>query len=171
MLRRDLFLSIIIFALLFIFQEAAINQIHLPFSGFNIVMIAALTWSAQSSPESATVTGFISGIFLDLMPSNDAPFGLWTLTMIIAAYAIAYFGASDEAALANPFGLVTMVATTVVLAQLFYLMAGLLFGLNFGSWLQMLRTLVGIGLWSGIVTPIILPFIKRVKAILYTSSL
>ena len=171
MSRRDLLLAVVVFGGLFIFQEAFINQIHLPFTGFNLVLIAALTWSALSSPESAAVTGFVSGFFLDLSPATDAPFGLWTLIMVVAAYGAAYFGANAETAKANPVGLIGLISTAVVLAELLYLLIGLLFGLSFGSFLQMIRTLIGFGIWSAIIVPIITPLITRVRSILYTSSL
>ena len=171
MSRRDLILSFFIFGALFIIQEAFINQVHLPFTGFNLILISALTWSALSSPESAAVTGFVSGAYLDLSPATEAPFGLWTLIMVIAAYSVAYFGASAETVKANPVGLIGLISISVVLTELLYLLIGVLFGLAFGSFLQMVRTLIGIGLWSAIVVPIITPVITRMRSILYTSSL
>lgn len=171
MARRDLFLALLIFGAVFIIQEAFINQVHLPFTGFNLGLISALTWAALSSPESAAVTGFVSGIYLDLSPATDGPFGLWTLIMVIAAYSVAYFGASAETVKANPVGLIGLISISVVLTELLYLLIGVLFGLAFGSFLQMVRTLIGIGLWSAIVVPIITPVITRMRSILYTSSL
>ena len=171
MARRDLFLALLIFGVVFIIQEAFINQVHLPFTGFNLGLISALTWAALSSPESAAVTGFVSGIYLDLSPATDGPFGLWTLIMVSAAYSVAYFGASAETVKANPVGLIGLISISVVLTELLYLLIGVLFGLAFGSFLQMVRTLIGIGLWSAIVVPIITPVITRMRSILYTSSL
>lgn len=171
MSRRDLILSFFIFGALFIIQEAFINQVHLPFTGFNLILISALTWSSLSSPESAAVTGFVSGAYLDLSPATDAPFGLWTLIMVIAAYSVAYFGASDETAKANPVGLIGLVSVAVVATEMLYLFVGVLFGLSFGSFFQIIRTLIGFGIWSAIIVPIITPFVTRLRSLLYTSSL
>ena len=102
---------------------------------------------------------------------TDGPFGLWTLIMVIAAYSVAYFGASAETVKANPVGLIGLISISVVLTELLYLLIGVLFGLAFGSFLQMVRTLIGIGIWSAIVVPIITPVITRMRSILYTSSL
>ena len=171
MSRRDLLLALVVFALLFIIQESFINQVHLPFTGFNLVLISALTWSALSSPESAAITGFVGGLFLDLSPSTAAPFGLWTLILVIGSYAVAFFGASAETIKANPFGLITLISLAVVLTELIYLIIGVLFGLALGSFFQLIRTLIGFGIWSAIVAPIITPFITRIRSFLYTSSL
>jgi len=171
MSRRDLFLSLVIFLGLFIIQESVINQIHLPLTGFNLLFISALTWATLSSPESAVVTGFVSGFFLDLSPANEAPFGLWTLVMVVATYLLAYFGTADETAKANPIGLVWFITMGVVLAELIYLLIGALFGLSLGSFAQVVRTLLGIAIWSAVVSPIILPLINRIRSVLHTSSL
>lgn len=171
MARRDLFLALIIFGVLFIIQESFVNQVHLPFTGFNLVLISALTWSALSSPDSAAITGFVSGIYLDLSPATVSPFGLWTLIMVIGTYSVGYFGASAETVKANPVGLIGLISLAVLATELLYLIAGVLFGLSLGSFLQTARTLIGLGVWSAIIVPIITPVITRIRSILYTSSL
>ena len=148
MWRREVALSSLTFAALFLFQEAFINQIHLPLGGFSLILLAALIWSSINEPEIASVTGFIAGIFMDLSPSTDGPFGQWTLVMVISCYLISYLGYGDDALNSNPAGLILMTATAVVGTLIFYILIGLLFGLNLGSTFQTVRSLLGFGIWS-----------------------
>lgn len=171
MRARDLILSTAIFGGLFLFQESVINQIHLPLTGINLILIVALTWASLSSPESAAITGFISGFFLDMSPASQGPIGHWIFIMVIAAYAVAFFGTGEETVRANPIGLVGLVSISVAATETFYIAVGLLFGLPLGNLLQSIRTIVGIAIWSAIVVPIILPLINRIRSILYSSSL
>ncbi|MFM8447729.1 MAG: rod shape-determining protein MreD, partial [Candidatus Nanopelagicaceae bacterium] len=102
MWRREVLLSTLTFALLFIAQEAFVNQIHLPLGGFSLILLAALIWSSISEPEIAAVTGFIAGLFMDLSPSTDGPFGHWTLVLVVSCFVISYLGYGDDAVNSNP---------------------------------------------------------------------
>ena len=170
MWRREVLLSTLTFGGLFIIQEAFVNQVHLPLGGFSLILLAALIWSSISEPEIAAVTGFIAGFFMDLSPSTDGPFGQWTLVMVLACFLISYLGYGDDAINSNPAGLILMTATAVVGTLLFYLLIGLLFGLNLGESFQLTRTLIGFGLWSALVAPMIVPFISRAHSIVYSGS-
>ena len=170
MWRREVVLSSLTFAGLFLVQEALINQIHLPLGGFSLILLAALIWSSISEPEIAAVTGFIAGLYMDLSPSTDGPFGHWTLVMVISCFAISYLGYGDDAVNSNPAGLILMTSTAVICTLLLYLIIGLIFGLNLGSTLQTLRTLFGFGLWSALIAPIIVPFIARAHSIVYAGK-
>ena len=170
MWRREVLLSTLTFGGLFIIQEAFVNQVHLPLGGFSLILLAALIWSSISEAEIAAVTGFIAGFFMDLSPSTDGPFGQWTLVMVLACFLISYLGYGDDAINSNPAGLILMTATAVVGTLLFYLLIGLLFGLNLGESFQLTRTLIGFGLWSALVAPMIVPFISRAHSIVYSGS-
>ena len=170
MWRREIALSSLTFLALFIAQEAIVNQIHLPLGGFSLILLAALIWSSINEPELAAVTGFIAGIFLDLSPANDGPFGHWTLVMVISCYVISYLGYGDDALNSNPAGLILMTSSAVVATILLYLVIGLLFGLNLGNLIQVLRTIIGFGLWSALLAPIVVPFIRRAHLIVYSGS-
>lgn len=170
MWRREILLSTLTFAGLFILQEAIINQIHLPLGGFSLILIAALIWSSINEPELAAVTGFIAGIFMDLSLSNDGPFGHWTLVMVISCFVISYLGYGDDALNSNPAGLILMTSTAVVATIVLYLVIGLLFGLNLGNNFQVLRNLIGFGLWSALLAPILVPFISRAHRIVYAGQ-
>lgn len=170
MWRREVALSFVTFAFLFVLQEGFVNQFHLPMGGFSIILLAALIWSSINEPEIASVTGFIAGLFMDLSPSTDGPFGQWTLVMVISCFLISYLGYGDDALNSNPAGLIIMTATAVVGTLLFYILIGLLFGLNLGSTFQVIRSLIGFGVWSALIAPIIVPFIARAHSIVYSGK-
>lgn len=167
MWRREVALSFLTFALLFLVQESFVDQIRLPLGGFSLILLAALIWSSISEPEIAAVTGFIAGLFMDLSPSTDGPLGHWTLVLVISCFAISYLGYGDYAANANPVGLILMAATAVIATLIFYIFIGLIFGLSFGSFLYVLRLIFGFGLWSALISPIVVPFIARAHSIVY----
>lgn len=170
MWRREISLSILTFGLLFLFQEGVVNQIHLPLGGFSLILLAALIWSSISEPEIASVTGFVAGIFLDLSPSTDGPFGIWTLVMVLSCFLISYLGYGDDALNSNPAGLILMSSTAVIGTLLFYIVIGLLFGLEIGSFVTVVRALFGFGLWSALIAPILVPIIARAHSIVYSGG-
>ena len=170
MWRREIVLSTLTFAGLFIAQEAFVNQVHLPLGGFSLSLLAALIWSSIHEPELAAVTGFIAGIFMDLSLSNDGPFGHWTLVMVISCFAISYLGYGDDAVNSNPAGLILMTSSAVVATIVFYIFIGLLFGLDLGNLAQVLRNIIGFGLWSALLAPIVVPFITKAHLIVYSGQ-
>lgn len=170
MWRREVALSFVTFGLLFVLQEGFINQFHLPMGGFSVILLAALIWSSINEPEIASVTGFIGGIFMDLSPSTDGPFGQWTLVMVISCFVISYLGYGDDALNSNPAGLILMTAGAVVGTLILYILIGLLFGLNLGSVFQVIRSLTGFGVWSALIAPIVVPFIARAHSIVYAGK-
>ena len=170
MWRREVALSTLTFALLFIAQEAFVNQVRLPLGGFSLILLAALIWSSISEPEIAAVTGFLAGIFMDLSPSTEGPFGQWTLVMVISCFLISYLGYGDDALNSNPAGLILMTSSAVVATLFFYILIGLLFGLTLGSIPNVIKSIFGFGLWSALVAPIVVPFISRAHSIVYSGN-
>jgi rod shape-determining protein MreD len=170
MWRREVALSTATFGLLFLFQEAVINQINLPLGGFSLILLAALIWSSISEPEIAAVTGFVAGIFMDLSPSNDGPFGQWTLVLVISCFLISYLGYGDDALNSNPAGLILMTSSAVIATLIFYIVIGLLFGLAIGSPFHVIKSLIGFGMWSALIAPLVVPVISRAHAIVYAGG-
>ena len=170
MWRREVALSTVTFGILFLFQESVINQIHLPLGGFSLILLAALIWSSISEPEIAAVTGFVAGIFMDLSPSNDGPFGQWTLVLVISCFLISYLGYGDDALNSNPAGLILMTSTAVITTLIFYIFIGLLFGLAIGSPLHVVKSLIGFGMWSALIAPLVVPVISKAHAIVYAGG-
>jgi rod shape-determining protein MreD len=170
MWRREVALSSLTFGLLFILQEAVVNQIHLPLGGFSLILLAALIWSSISEPEIASVTGFVAGLFMDLSPSTDGPFGQWTLVLVISCFVISYLGYGDDALNSNPAGLILMTSTAVIATLILYIVIGSLFGIALSSPFNLIKSLIGFGLWSALIAPLIVPFISRAHAIVYSGG-
>lgn len=170
MWRREVALSTLTFAILFVVQEALVNQIKLPLGGFSLIVLAALIWSSISEPEIAGVTGFIAGLFMDLSPSTEGPFGHWTLVLTVACFVISYLGYGDDALNSNPAGLIIMTSTAVIATLILYLIIGMLFGLAVGSFFNVIKSLFGFGLWSALIAPIIVPFISRAHSVVYAGN-
>ena len=90
--------------------------------------------------------------------------------MVISCFAISYLGYGDDALNSNPAGLILMTSSAVVATILFYLVIGLIFGLDIGNLVQALRTIIGFGLWSALLAPVVVPFISRAHLIVYSGS-
>ena len=50
------------------------------------------------------------------------------------------------------------------------LFIGLLFGLSIGSFFNVARSLLGFGLWSALISPIVVPLITRAHSIVYAGG-
>ena len=63
----------------------------------------------------------------------------------------------------------TLIELLVVIA-IIAILIGLLFGLNVGSFFNVLKSLFGFGLWSALISPIVVPIITRAHAIVYAGG-
>ena len=157
MLTRQLSLSAPIIFLVYLFQEAVVNQFKLPGGGFSLFMIFALLWAVISTPEIAALTGFAAGILMDMSQSSGGPVGQWTLIMILVCYGVSYLGYGDGNINGNPIGVIFFVVTANLSAEICFLISGILLGVATGSFSQILLTLVGNSIWTIVITPIVLP--------------
>ena len=157
MLTRQLSLSAPIIFLVYLFQEAVVNQFKLPGGGFSLFMIFALLWAVISTPEIAALTGFAAGILMDMSQSSGGPVGQWTLIMILVCYGVSYLGYGDGNINGNPIGVIFFVVTANLGAKISFLISGILLGVATGSFSQILLTLVGNSIWTIVITPIVLP--------------
>jgi hypothetical protein len=107
---------------------------------------------------------------MDLSPSNDGPFGQWTLVLVISCFLISYLGYGDDALNSNPAGLILMTSTAVIATLILYIFIGLLFGLAIGSPLQVAKSLIGFGMWSALISPLVVPVISKAHAIVYAGG-
>jgi len=163
MFVRRFLISFPIFIVIFILQESVITQFKLFSGGFSLFLLFTLLWAALSNPELGALTGFGAGLLMDLSPSNSGPMGQWTLIMIFAGYAIAYLGYGDYNFRSNPISLVVIVSLAVPSTRFIYLVLGLMFGNELGSFLQILRSLVISGLWSIAIVPLMMPAVTRIR--------
>lgn len=169
MFTRQITISVPIFLLMYIIQEAVISQFRLPGGGFSILIIFALTWSVLSEFEIAAVIGFGAGLLMDLSQSSPGPFGQWTLIMLLAGYAISYIGYGDDNVHANAIGITFFVVVGNLLVEIAYVTSGALLGVSVGSFAQVLITLFGMSIWALLVSPILLPIFTRLHALIFDS--
>ena len=167
MLARQFSISSLVFVIIFLIQESVINQLRLPGGGFSLPLLIALTWAALSTPTVGALTGFISGFLMDLSQSSNGAMGHWTLLMILACYAVAFLGFGNDNVRGNPITNVFLVSAASVLTLIAFVITGFLLGVSVGSFSRVLVTIVGNGVWSLLVTPLILPVVTRLHRTLF----
>ena len=167
--RRFLF-SFPIFFTIYLLQEGFVTQMRLPAGGFSLILIFTLAWAAMSTPEIGALTGFGAGLLMDLSETSSGPLGHWTLILILVSFVISFLSYGDDHVRANPLNIVFLVAAGVVGAQIAYAIFGLLLGQELGSILNVLFICLGTAFWSAIVTPLLLPIISRLHALVFGTA-
>ena len=167
MSSRSIALGAPIFIAAFLLEESIFNQIRLPASGFTFFLIFTFMWAALSTPEIGGISGFGAGFLLDLSHSSGAPFGMWTLILSMVSYGVAFLGYGDERIHANAFSIVVLTVSAVAISQVFYIILGAFLGMETGTLLQILRTIVGSGLWNILVTPMIFPVVSWLHSLIF----
>lgn len=170
MLSRRFLLSFPIFFTVYLLQEGFVTQMRLPAGGFSLVLIFTLAWAAMSTPEIGALTGFGAGLLMDLSETAPGPLGHWTLILILVSFLISFLSYGDDHVRANPLNIVFLVAVGVIGAQVAYAIFGLLLGQELGSIVQVLFICLGTAFWSAIVTPLLLPIISRLHALVFGTA-
>jgi rod shape-determining protein MreD len=170
MISRRFLLSFPIFFTIYLFQEGFITQMRLPAGGFSLILIFTLAWAAMSTPEIGALTGFGAGLLMDLSETAPGPLGHWTLVLILVSFVISFLSYGDDHVRANPLNIVFLVVAGVVAAQVVFALFGLLLGQELGSILQVLFVCFGTAFWSAIVTPLILPIVSRLHALVFGTA-
>lgn len=170
MRTRSIAIATPIFLLALVIQEALLNQVRLPASGFTLFLVFTFIWAALSSPEVGGITGFCAGLLLDLSQYSSAPLGTWTLILSLAGYAVAFLGYGDEQIHANAFSVVVLTVSAVAVAQISYVILSALLGRSIGSLMALLGTIVGTGLWNLLISPIIFPLTRFLHDVTYESA-
>ena len=150
-----------IFLIVYLIEFMVVDQVHLPFGGFSLFLIFVLSWSALSSPEIGAISGFFGGLLLDLAPSSNGPVGQWALILAALGFGIAFLRYGDDSLRVSPLSLVVFVAGAVVIAVCLYVLFNSLLGLEVGNMRQLVRTIVGNGLWTLAIAPFVLPIASR----------
>jgi rod shape-determining protein MreD len=164
---RRFFLSLPVFIVIFLLQEGFVTQMRLPAGGFSLFLIFTLTWAAMCTPELGALTGFGAGLLMDLSQTAPGPMGHWMITMIITCSVVSFLSYGDDHLRANPFNIVFLTVAGVIGSQLIFAFAGLMLGQELGSIQQVLFVIIGTAFWSAIATPIILPLVTRVNALVF----
>lgn len=161
MLKRQIWLSVPIFIFFYLIQESVINQVHLPAGGFSIFLIFTVVWAILSTPEIAALTGFAAGFLMDLSQSSSGPFGQWSLIMVLICFAISFLGYGNEKLRTSSIVIVFFVAAGVLAIEVCFLITGALLGITTGSIDQIILTLIGISIWTLVITPLSMPSFVR----------
>lgn len=167
MISRRFLFSFPIFLLIYLLQEGFVTQMRLPAGGFSLLLIFTLAWASMSTPEIGALTGFGAGLLMDLSETSPGPLGHWTLVMILVSFVISFLSYGDDHVRANPLNIVFLVVGGVFGAQVTYALLGLLLGQEFGSFLNVIFICLGNVFWSGVITPLILPIISRLHALVF----
>ncbi len=167
--RRFLF-SFPIFTLVYLLQEGFVTQMRLPAGGFSLILIFTLIWASMSTPEIGALTGFGAGLLMDLSETAPGPLGHWTLVLILVSFVISFLSYGDDHVRANPLNIVFLVVAGVIGAQVLYALFGLLLGQQLGSALQIIFICLGTAFWSAVVTPLLLPIVSRLHALVFGTA-
>jgi rod shape-determining protein MreD len=167
MISRRFLLSFPIFVAIYLLQEGFVTQMRLPAGGFSLILIFTLVWASMSTPEIGALTGFGAGLLMDLSETASGPLGHWTLVLILVSFVVSFLSYGDDHVRANPLNIVFLVVAGVVGAQIAFALFGLLLGQELGSILQVLFICLGTAFWSAIITPLLLPIISRLHALVF----
>ena len=142
---------------MFILQEAIFNRINFLVGGFSLYLAFFMAWIMQDERNSAVATGFIAGFILDLSPTLEAPFGLWTLVLTGMSYILA---TNVRAALDSELSPVVMTLVTVLgssVALILFLLFGAILGQDVGSGIYVTQVIFGNAMWSLLLSPMYVP--------------
>lgn len=170
MFSRRFFFSFPIFLAVYLLQEGFVTQMRLPAGGLSLMLVFTFAWASMSTPEIGALTGFGAGLMMDLSPTTPGPLGQWTLVMILVSFVISFLSYGDDHVRANPLNIVFLVVGGVVGAQIAFAILGLLLGEQLGSMIQVLFICAGTAFWSGVVTPLLLPVIARLHAVVFGTA-
>jgi rod shape-determining protein MreD len=170
MISRRFLFSFPIFFTIYLLQEAFVVQMRLPAGGFSLMLIVTLIWASMSTPEIGALTGFGAGLLMDLSQTSPGPMGHWTLVMILTSYLVSFLSYGDDHVRANPLNIVFLVLIGVVISQVSFVILGILLGEAIGSTTQVIFICLGTAFWSAIVTPLILPIISRLHAVVFGTA-
>jgi rod shape-determining protein MreD len=167
MISRRFLFSFPIFLVIYLLQEGFVSQMRLPAGGFSLILIFTLAWASMSTPEIGALTGFGAGLLMDLSETSPGPVGHWTLVMILVSFVVSFLSYGDDHVRANPLNIVFLVVGGVVGAQISFAILGLLLGQELGNFWQVLFISLGNAFWSGVITPLLLPIISRLHALVF----
>lgn len=146
-----------IFFFMFLLQEAILNRVNFLVGGFSLYLAFFMAWIMQDERNSAVATGFIAGFILDLSPTLEAPFGLWTLVLAGMSYILA---TNVRAALDSELSPVVMTMVTVLgssVALILFLLFGAILGQDVGSGAYVTQVIFGNAMWSLLLSPLYVP--------------
>lgn len=157
-----------LFAIL-ILQEAVINQINFPVSGFSLFLAITVAWVSLDNRTGALLLGFIAGIWADLSPSTSSPFGVWALVLTLSAYLISHNSDGFRDLEIRPLALLGITCVGVCLALILFIVISAILGRDVGSLANIAQGIIGNAIWSVLLSPLYLPIITRIHRASLTS--
>jgi len=150
------------FALIFFIQEAFLNRINFFLGGFSLYLAFFFAWIIHEDRTSAMSIGFIAGLIADFSPTLEAPFGLWTfvLTVMGFSYTTALRGTLEFGF--SPLSITIATVAGSTLALIFFLICGLILGVDFASFSVIFKNLFGNAFWSFILSPLYVPATNKI---------
>ena len=161
MSTRKISLSVLLFLVVYVLQEAFVTQLHIAGGGFSLFLIFALLWAALSTPDIGALTGFVAGFLIDLSQSTSGAVGQWTFVLILVGFGISYLGLGYENVRMNPFTITLLVTSAVFVARVIYLLLSLLLGQEVGNLVSIITSLFIGALWSAAIVPVLMPLVAR----------
>ncbi|MFM7491721.1 MAG: hypothetical protein ACKO20_04430 [Actinomycetota bacterium] len=147
----------LVFLLFFLLQESILNKIDFFIGGFSLYLASFMVWIMQDERNSAVATGFIAGLIVDLSPTLEAPFGLWTFILTSISYVLA---TNVRAALDSDLSPVVMSIVTVTgtsVALFLFVLCGAILGQDVGSSTYVIQEIFGNALWTLLLSPLYVP--------------
>lgn len=160
---------LLIFLTLFLIQETLINQINFLVAGFSLYLAFFMAWVIQDQRNSAVVTGFIAGLILDLSPTLDAPFGLWTLVLTSMSYLLSSNVRAALDAELSPLVMLSVAVLASSFALALFLLFGAILGQEVGSASYLFRSISGNALWSALLSPLYIPLAMKLYKVTLTA--
>lgn len=160
---------LLIFLALFLIQETFINQIDFVVAGFSLYLAFFMAWVIQDQRNNAVVTGFIAGLILDLSPTLEAPFGLWTLVLTAMSYLLASNIRAALDAELSPLVMLSVALLASSFALILFLLFGAILGQEVGSAAYLIRNILGNALWSALLSPLYIPLAIRLHKVTLTA--
>lgn len=160
---------LLIFLTLFLIQEVLINQINFLVAGFSLYLAFFMAWVIQDQRNSAVVTGFIAGLILDLSPTLDAPFGLWTLVLTSMSYLLSSNVRAALDAELSPLVMLSVAVLASSFALALFLLFGAILGQEVGSASYLFRSISGNALWSALLSPLYIPLTMKLFKVTLTA--
>jgi rod shape-determining protein MreD len=164
LLNTSLFLLIT-----FIIQESLIARINFPWHGFSLYLAALLAMLAFEDRTGSLIFGFIGGLFLDLAPSAQTPFGQWALALTFIGYLFSVNRETIGDFTDRPVAFVTFISLASALAMFSFLVLGVLLGQENGGFVNNFGIILANSIWTFFITPIFLPLIMRIRRFLLSS--
>lgn len=157
------------FGFLFMIQEGFLNRINFYLGGFSLFLAIFITWVVREERTAAITVGFIAGIFADLSPTVEAPFGLWTFILVGIGYLFSANLRSTFDVDLSPISSALLTAFGVTFALACFAITSSVLGGETGSLVTVLQALFGNAMWTVLLSPIYMPLALRVHEATLTS--